>query len=95
MDQDRTFQAEPTEPYPGKERLRLILTAREMTALYETSPEINTQPNLATLLNTIVQRAKTLLGTQGGLLLLKKPGEQGLEVAANLQPDDFLYPKSK
>ena len=47
--------------------------ARSMTALYETSLEINSQPDTATLLNAIVQRACNLLDTNmGGLYLVSE-----------------------
>jgi PAS domain S-box-containing protein len=41
--------------------------AKEMTALYETSLEINTQADLKTLFNSIVQRAGQLVGANVGV----------------------------
>lgn len=50
--------------------------ARELAALYETSLAINAQPNLPTLLNTIVARAAELLDAHmGGLYLLRVDGQ--------------------
>ena len=47
--------------------------ARGMRALYETSLEMNTQPDVATLLNAIVRRATDLLDAKmGGLYLINQ-----------------------
>jgi PAS domain S-box-containing protein len=54
--------------------------AREMAALYETSLEINAQPDLSTLLEAIVQRASDLVGAGVGGLYLMRPDRQELEL---------------
>jgi len=60
--------------------------AREMAALYETSLEINSQPDLSALLQAIVQRASDLLSAKMGGLYLVYPdrGELELVVGHNL-----------
>ena len=60
--------------------------AHELTALYETSLQINAQPDLAALLRAIVERATELLGARmGGLYLIEPDGETlKLVVAHNL-----------
>jgi PAS domain S-box-containing protein len=58
----------------------LARRAQEMAALYEISLEINSQPDLRTLLHTIVQRASKLVGTRMGGLYLMRPGRQELEL---------------
>ncbi len=55
--------------------------AREMAALYETSLEINSQPDLSTLLEAIVQRASELVDAGVGGLYLTRPDRQELELA--------------
>jgi len=69
----------------------LALRAREMAALYETSLEINAQPDLTTLLSAIVQRASCLVGARmGGLYLMRPDGERlELAVSHNL-PGDYV-----
>ncbi len=68
---------------------RLARHAREMAALYETSLEINSQPDLPTLLQAIVRRAARLVGVQMGGLYLVRPDGQELEllVSYNLPRD--------
>jgi len=63
--------------------------ARELRALYETSMEINSQPNLSSLLNAIVQRATELLEAPMGGLYLVRPDGQTLEmvISYNLGKD--------
>lgn len=69
----------------------LARRAAEMAALYETWLEINAQLDLTTLLQTIVKRASTLLGTQmGGVFLLQPDGETLELVVCHNQPDQFL-----
>ena len=69
----------------------LVRHAQEMEALYETSLEINSQPDIPVLLETIVQRAANLVGTQMGGLYLIKPDGQTLElVVCHNLPDDYL-----
>ncbi len=62
---------------------------RAMAALYETSLEINSQPNAPTLLYAIVRRAAELLETHMGGLYLMRPNGQTLElvVSHNLSRD--------
>jgi diguanylate cyclase (GGDEF)-like protein/PAS domain S-box-containing protein len=55
--------------------------AREMEALYETSLEINAQPDLSSLLYALVQRATRLLGTTMGGLYLVRPDGESVELA--------------
>jgi GAF domain-containing protein/nitrogen-specific signal transduction histidine kinase len=51
-------------------------TARQLTALYNTSLEISAQMDLDALLHTIVQRAVDLLGAHmGGLYLFRQDGQ--------------------
>jgi signal transduction histidine kinase len=61
---------------------------REMATLYETSLEINSQPDVSTLIHAIVRRAAELLGTQTGALY--QVGTDGetlkLVVSHNLPP---------
>ena len=56
---------------------------RAMAALYETSLEINSQPNVPTLLHAIVRRAVELLGTRMGGLYLMRPDGQTLELVVS------------
>ncbi len=59
--------------------------AREMTALYETSLALNTQRDLSTLLQTIVEAAVRLIGTGAGVgeLFLIRPDGETLQLAAS------------
>jgi PAS domain S-box-containing protein len=59
---------------------KLARRAREMAALYETSLEINAQPDLSALLHAIVRRAAGLLGARMGGLYLVQPSGQALEL---------------
>jgi PAS domain S-box-containing protein len=69
----------------------LVRRAREMEALYDTSLEINSQPDVPKLLQAIVQRAAGLVGTQAGGLYLIKPDGQTLElVVSHNLPGDYL-----
>jgi diguanylate cyclase (GGDEF)-like protein/PAS domain S-box-containing protein len=61
----------------------LARNAREMEALYETSLEINTQPDLSSLLYTLVQRATRLLNTTMGGLYLVRPDGKSLELVVS------------
>jgi diguanylate cyclase (GGDEF)-like protein/PAS domain S-box-containing protein len=54
----------------------LTQRARELEALYQTSLEINTQPNVPTLLNAVVKRSSELLNSRiGGLYLMEPDGK--------------------
>src|SRR5271157_1751681 len=66
----------------------LTQRARELEALYQTSLEINSQPDLAALLNAIVQRSSELLGSRiGGLYLMQPDGKTlKLSVLHGLDP---------
>lgn len=70
--------------------------AREMSALYETSLAINSQPDLPSLLNTITERAASLLSAPMGALYLVRPDEGILEmVVSNHLSHDFTGTKIK
>lgn len=61
---------------------------REMAALYETSLDINSQPDLSSLLHAIVRRASQLLGARmGGLYLIRPDQTLELVVSYNLPRD--------
>jgi len=60
-------------------QLAVERNAREMAALYETSLEINSQPDLSSLLNTLIQRSIKLVGVTMGALYLVRPDEKSLE----------------
>ena len=60
----------------------LTLRAQEMAALYETSLDLNAQPDLSALLGAIVQRATLLLRTDKGGLSLVRPDDGTLELVA-------------
>lgn len=69
---------------------QLARYARQMGALYETSLEIGSQPDLSTLLRAIVQRAAGLVGVRMGGLYLVRPGGQELElVVSHNLPHDY------
>jgi PAS domain S-box-containing protein len=57
---------------------------RGMRALYETSLEINSQPDVATLLNAIVRRATDLLGAGMGGLYLTNQNDQSLVLVSSV-----------
>jgi len=80
-------EAELTEQELEGIEEKLRWRTRELEALYETSLEINAQPNLAALLNTIVERAAVLLdASMGGLYLTEPDGDAiRLAVGYNLQ----------
>jgi len=61
----------------------LVRRAREMTALYETSLEINAQLDVSTLLQAIVRRAADLLGARMGGLYLMEPDNETLKQVVN------------
>jgi len=69
-------------------RAQLALTkrAQELEFLFRTSLEINSQPDLFALLQTIVERAANLLNAKMGGLYLKEPDNQTMKlvVAHNL-----------
>ena len=70
---------------------KLARRAREMAALYETSLEVSAQPDLAALLQAIVERASGLLGAHRGGLYLNRLDGQGLEmVVAHELPADYI-----
>lgn len=54
--------------------------AKEMTALYETSLEINSEQDIPTLFQTIVERAANLLGSKMATLALVRPDNKTLEI---------------
>ncbi|MFN2244324.1 MAG: GAF domain-containing protein, partial [Anaerolineae bacterium] len=54
--------------------------AREMAALYETSLEINSQPDLSTLLSAIVRRATELVEARQGSMYLLEEHASSLEL---------------
>jgi two-component system cell cycle sensor histidine kinase/response regulator CckA len=58
----------------------LARRAQEMAALYETALEINTQPDIPTLLKAIVQRAAELMGAPMGSLYLLRQESRELEL---------------
>lgn len=69
----------------------LARRAEEMAALYETSLEINAQLDPKNLLQSIVQRAATLLNTEmGGVFLLQPDGETLKLVVAHNQSEEYL-----
>ncbi|HSD82787.1 MAG TPA: PAS domain S-box protein, partial [Anaerolineae bacterium] len=61
--------------------------AHSMTALYETSLEINAQPDVATLLNAIVRRAIDLLAVKMGGLYLIDQNDQSLVLVTSVLSD--------
>jgi PAS domain S-box-containing protein len=61
--------------------------ARSMRALYEISLEINTQPDVATLLSAIVQRACDLLGAKMGGLYLINEDDSSLVLVTSVPPE--------
>ncbi len=64
--------------------------AREMAALYETSLEINSQPDVPSLLHAIVERATGLLGAAMGGLYLMRPDGKTLELVVSYNlPRDY------
>ena len=79
------------------EAAKTLLT-QELMALYETSLEINTQPDLPTLLNLIANRSAQLLKAQVCAVYLTQPnGRQALQVAVGagdshpaINPDSTL-----
>ena len=69
----------------------LARRAREMAALYETSLEVNSQPDIPTLLRTVVERATALLGVPMGGLYLVRPDDQTLQVVVSHNlPQDYV-----
>jgi PAS domain S-box-containing protein len=68
----------------------LARRAGELEALYQTSLEINAQPDLQTLLESIVRRAADLLGVEiGGLYLIQPDGESLSFAVSYGLPGDF------
>jgi len=67
----------------------LARRAHELEALYETSIEVSRQTDVDALLQTIIERAARLVGTNSGGLYLIRPGQQSLEmvVSHNLSED--------
>ena len=63
--------------------------ARSMVALYQTSLEINSQPDVSRLLNAIVQRATELLGVKLGGIYLVHAHDEALVLVAS-QPADLV-----
>jgi PAS domain S-box-containing protein/putative nucleotidyltransferase with HDIG domain len=57
--------------------------AHELESLYRTSLEINAQPDLLTLLRTIVEQAVGLLNAQLGELSLVRPDENSIEMVVS------------
>lgn len=69
----------------------LARRAAEMTALYETSLEMDAALDLSTLLTVIVRRAANLLGVEMGTLLLSNPDRETLQiVAVHNRPDSDI-----
>jgi two-component system cell cycle sensor histidine kinase/response regulator CckA len=69
---------------------RLTRHAQEMAALYETALDINSQPDLSTLLQAIVERASKLVGARMGGLYLMQPGGEELELVVSYNlPRDY------
>jgi PAS domain S-box-containing protein len=65
--------------------------ARETAALYEISLEINSQPDVSALLQTIVRRAAELMNVEmGGLYLVQPDGETLTLVAGYRTPADYV-----
>jgi len=64
-------------------REALARRAREMTALYETSLEINSQLDVSALLHAIVRRAAELLEARMGALYLMRPDNETLELVVS------------
>jgi PAS domain S-box-containing protein len=70
---------------------KLQRDAREMEALYQTSLEINAQPDMPTLLRTIVERATGLLNVLMGGLQLMKPDGGTMEMAISYNlPEEYV-----
>lgn len=57
--------------------------AEEFAALYETATDLMTQTDLTSVLQTVVQRAMTLLGAPGGALLLYDAARHDLEIVVS------------
>ena len=55
--------------------------AGQLQSLHQTALEINAQPNLQTVLQAIVERAASLLGSESGGLYLLRPDGDTLEMA--------------
>lgn len=65
--------------------------AGELQALYETSLEINAQPDLVTTLHSIVGKATELIGVSGGGLYIMQPNQQVLQlVVVYNMPEDMI-----
>jgi PAS domain S-box-containing protein/putative nucleotidyltransferase with HDIG domain len=65
--------------------------AQELQALYETSLAINSQLDLPTLLQAIIQNAARLLSTDMGAVYLTEPDQQSLVLAVSYNlPDEYL-----
>ena len=75
----RTAELEAQTQALRKSEQRLARRAREMAALYDTALEINSQPDVPTLLQAVVRRAAELLGVRMGGLYLIRPDGQALE----------------
>lgn len=68
----------------------LARSAREMSALYETSLDINSQPDLPSLLRAITERAASLLNAKMAGLYLVRPDEEVLELVISYKfPRDY------
>lgn len=64
--------------------------AEAMAALYETSLDINSQPDLSTLFYAIVKRAAKLIDAQIGGLYLMRPDNRSLELVVSYNlPKDY------
>ncbi len=73
-----------------KAEAALVRRAQELAALYATSLEINAQPDLDTLLHSIVQRAAGLLDARMGGLYLTRPDNEMLELVVSYNlPRDY------
>ena len=67
----------------------------ELTALFETTRELTTQQDLGALLQTIVDRAASLLGSPAGSIYLNNPERQELELMVSHGTKVFIGIKVK
>ncbi|MBN2388297.1 MAG: GAF domain-containing protein [Anaerolineales bacterium] len=69
--------------------------ARELVALNETTLEINSQPDLNTLLQAIVERATSLVESTSGSLYLLRPDGRSLELTIRYQRKSDTVPQNR
>ncbi len=101
---DRRVEERTAELSKSNVRLKQEITERNraeetlaqrnmaMEALYETSLEINAQPDLTALLQSVVQHATNLLRTQGGALSLLQPNGRSLKLVVSHNIETPLAP---